>query len=69
MRGRVRVTVGMAVQARHPLGRLDAPPILGQVELLLRKRGEEQPQTFELFRIQNLFEEPFEVVERQQLAL
>ena len=69
VRGRVGVAVGMAVEARHALGRLHAPPILGQVELLLRKRREEQPQAFELFRVEDVLEEPLEVVERDQLAL
>ena len=65
----VGVAVGVAVEARDALGRLHAPPVLGQVELLLRKRREQQPQAFELLRIEDVLEQPLEVVERDQLAL
>ena len=69
VRRRVGVAVGVAVEAGDALGRLHAPAILGEVELLLRKRRDQQPQAFELLGIEDVLEQPLEVVERHQLAL
>ena len=69
VRGGVGVAVGVAVEAGDALMRLQAAPVLGQVELLLRKRRDQQPQALELLRIENVLEQPLEVVERDELAL
>ena len=69
MRRRIGVAVCVAVEARDTLMCLHAPPVLRHVELLLRKGSDQQAKSLELLRIENLFEQPLEVVERDELSL
>src|SRR4030095_16906361 len=57
----VRVAGGMAGKTSHALVGLKAAAIIGGVELCLGKRRHEQSQTFDLLRIQIVFEELLEV--------
>ena len=68
MRRGIGVAVRMAVEARDTLMRLHAPPVLRHVELLLWKRSDQQAKSLKLFWIENLFEQPLEVVERDELS-
>jgi hypothetical protein len=52
----VRVAVGVAVEAGDPPGRPGGASVLGRVELLLRERGDEQPQPLELLGIEDAVE-------------
>ena len=45
-----RVAVDVAVEARHAQLRLRRLAVVGQVELLLRQRRQQQPQPLELHR-------------------
>jgi hypothetical protein len=45
------------------------PAILGLVELLLRKDGEEQAESFDLLRIEDAVEEIVIVIERNEVTL
>ena len=45
---RVGVKVGVTIQASHAAARLSAFAILGLIEFLLRERGEQKPQPFDL---------------------
>ena len=65
----VGVAVGMAVEAGDALMGLQAPPVVGGVELLLRERRDQQPQPFELLGVEDVLEQPLEVVERDELPL
>ena len=49
--------------------RLEAAAVVGRVELLLRERRHQQPQSFELLGIEDVLEQLVEVVERHELAL
>jgi len=51
--GSIGVPVGVALEAGHAARRQLAAAVLGLVELLLGKRGDEQAQTLEVLRIQN----------------
>ena len=51
VRRSIGVAVCVAVEARHPLMRLQATPVVRQIELLLRERRDEQPQPLELLRV------------------
>ncbi len=52
VRGAVRVAVRVTVEARNALARLHRATVDRCVELLLRERRDEQPQSFELLRVQ-----------------
>ena len=56
VRGAVGVAVRVAVEARHAAARAFGTAILGLVELLLRKRRQEQAQPFDLLRVQDAVE-------------
>ena len=66
---RIGVAVGVAVEARDALVRGERAAIVRGVELRLRERRQEQPQSFELLGIQDLAEQLVEVRERDELAL
>ena len=63
------VAVGMAVETRDAAMRFLRAPVAGHVELLLRKRREQQAQAVELLRIQDAVEKIHEIVDRHALAL
>jgi hypothetical protein len=64
----VRMAVGMTIETGDAEGRFQAPPFIRGVELLLRKRCDQQAQPFELLRIENVLEESVEVVRGHQLS-
>jgi hypothetical protein len=67
--GRVRVAVGVAVEASHPAARPLGAPVLGLVELLLGEGRQQQAKPLDLLRVQDPVEELVEVVEGDLLAL
>ena len=67
--GAIGVAVGVAVEAGHPQRRLRRAAVIGQVELLLRKRDHQEPQPVELLRVEDAVEEPVVVLVGDQLAL
>src|SRR5690606_3775940 len=69
MRGRIRVAVRMAIEAGHAEMRAFTAPVVGQVELLLRERRDQETQPLELLRIQDAVEEREEVLRRDELTL
>ena len=69
VRRRIGVPVCMAVEAGDTERRLGRATIVGEIELLLGKRDNEEAQTLELLWIQNAFEETIVVLVRHQLAL
>ena len=66
--GGVGVAVGMAVETRDTEVRLEAAAVGGGVELRLRKRRDQQPQTFQLFGVEHVFEQLVVIAQRHQLA-
>jgi len=69
VRGGVGVSVDVAVEAGDPQTGLQTAPIRGGVELLLGKRSDQQPQAFELFRVQEAIEQPVVVGDGHDLPL
>ena len=69
MRRRVRVAVDVALKTHDAPALLDGPPVLRLVELLLGERRDQQPQTFQLLRVENAVEEVVEVDDRHQFTL
>src|SRR6476661_5636333 len=69
VRRAVRMAVHVAIETGDAPMRLPAAAVLGGVELLLRERGNEQPQTLDLLRVQKAVEQFVEVIDRNQLAL
>src|ERR1035437_175572 len=67
--GAIGAAIRMAVQARHPAARLLRAPVDCFIELLLRKRSQQQPQAFNLLRVQNAGEHIVVVVDGDQLPL
>ena len=59
--GGVRMAVGVTVEAGNALMGLQAAAVFGGVELLLGKRRDQQPQSFELLGIEDVFEQFVEV--------
>jgi hypothetical protein len=57
------------IQTSHAAAWLVRAPVHSLVELLLRKRRQQQPQALKLFRVQNPAEQLIEVFDRNQLAL
>ena len=55
-------TVRMTIKTAYTSARLFRTPIVCLIELLLRERGEQQSQSFKLFRIENAVEEVIEVI-------
>lgn len=69
MGGCIGMSVRMTLKAHDATARSLRTPVAGLIELLLRKRRDQQPQAFELFRIQNAVEEFVEVLDRDEFAL
>ncbi len=69
VRGPVGVAVGVTVETGDAAARLLRAPIFSDVELLLGERSQQQPQTFQLLRIQNAVEQLVKVFDGDQLAL
>src|ERR1035437_1467120 len=67
--GGVRMAVGVTVEAGHALRGLQAAAVFDGVELLLGKRRDQQPQSFELLGIEDVLEQFVEVAERHQFPL
>jgi len=63
------MAVGMAVEAGDAAARLLRAAILGLVELLLRKRRQQQAQTLDLLGIEDAVEQLVVIVDGDQLAL
>ena len=68
VRGPVGAAILVAVEAGDAQTRVLAPPIGREIELLLRERREEQPQAFELLRVQDAVEQLVVIVARDQLT-
>jgi hypothetical protein len=56
----------MTVEAGNAEARMLAAPVGGEVELLLRERRQEQPETFELLGVEDAVEELVVVVGRDE---
>ena len=69
MCGGIGVSIGVTVQASHPTTWFFAAAILRLVELLLWKRGKEQSNAFELFRIKDTVENLVVVFDCDDLTL
>src|SRR5258708_13254785 len=61
--------VGVTIEAGDSATRLHGTTIVRLIELLLRKWSEQQPQPFDLFRIQNSVKEIIVIVDRDQFSL
>src|SRR5437867_10993736 len=59
----------MAIKADNSPARPFRAAVIRLVELLLRKRSQEQPQPVELLRIQDAVEQLEEIIDRDQLSL
>ena len=57
VRGAVGVAVDVAVETGHARARLQRAAVVGGVELLLRERRQQQPQPFQLLRVQDAVEQ------------
>src|SRR3954447_13097833 len=68
VKSRVAVEVRVAIEAGHAKALVGALAILGLVKLLLRKRGQQHPQAFDLYRRQNADHLVVIVFDGQQLA-
>ena len=64
MRGGVGMAVGVAVEAGDAKARAAGAPIVRGIELLLRERREQEPQTLKLLGIEDAVEQLEIVVER-----
>ena len=62
------MAVDMAVQASHSQTRLRTLPIIGGIELLLRERSKQHPQTVELHRRQQILEQAIVIGYRDYFA-
>src|SRR5712692_11940215 len=62
-------TVRVTIKAGDSAARLHRTTIVRLVELLLRKGSEQQPQPFDLLRIQNSVKQIIEIVDRDQFSL
>ena len=69
VRRRIGVAVGMAIEAGHSLVRLQGTPVWRLVELRLGKRRHQQPDAFQLLRIENVLEDFVKILEGDELAL
>ena len=69
VRGGIRVSVGVTVEAGDSLMRQQRAAVGCRVELRLRKRRDQQTQSFELLWIQDLLKQFIEIAERHQFAL
>src|SRR5690349_10335458 len=69
VRGLVGMAVRVAVEARCTAARLLRAAILGLIVLLLRKRGNQQAQTFDLFGRDDAVEQLEIIVDGDELAL
>ena len=50
----IRMAIRVAIETGHALMRTEAAPILDGVELLLRKRRDQETQSLQLLRIENV---------------
>src|SRR3954447_23673327 len=66
---RIGVTILVAIEAGHAAARLLRAAILRLVELLLRKRCQEEAQPLKLLGIEDAVEKFVIIVDRHQLAL
>ncbi len=69
VRRAVGVTIDVAVEACNALAWAFGAPIVGQVELLLSERREQQAEPVELLGVQDALEQLEEVIGRYQLPL
>src|SRR2546430_13187341 len=69
MSAAIRMAVRMTFEAYDATTWAHRAPVLSSVELLLRERRDQQPQAFELFRIQYTVEQVVKVVKGHQLTL
>ena len=69
VRGAVGVSIHVAVEAGHARARLQGPPVVRGVELLLRERRHQQPQALQLLGVQEPVEKLEVVGQRDHLAL
>jgi len=67
--GAVGVAVDVAVEAGDAPAGLLRPAVVGQVELLLRRGRDQQPEALKLLGVENAVEELEVVVDRDDLAL
>src|SRR5260370_25973163 len=65
----VGTAVRVAIEAGDSAARLHRTTIVRLIKLLLRKGSEQQPQPFDLLRIQNSVEQIIEIVDRYQFSL
>src|SRR5258708_38792340 len=65
----VGTAVRVTIEAGDSATRLHGTTIVRLIELLLRKWSEQQPQPFDLFRIQNSVKEIIVIVDRDQFSL
>src|SRR5690606_31053721 len=69
VRARIRMTVRMTIETRDPQAGDMRPSVICEVELLLRKRGHEQPHAIELLGTEDVFEQAVEVLRGDELSL
>src|SRR5262249_25750400 len=62
------VAVDVAIQARDTETGILRFAVIGGIELLLRKRSQQEPETIELHGRENAFEQPVVIVDRDDLA-
>src|SRR5437870_504599 len=65
----IGMAVGVTIEARDTVVRLDRATVTRQVELLLRKRRDEQAQAVELLRREDPDERLVEIPARDELSL
>ncbi len=65
----IAVAVCMTIKAAHPQARSCASPVEGGIELLLRKGGDQEPESFQLLGVQNSGKEFEIVIGRDELPL
>ena len=69
MRGPIRMTVRVAIEAGHAPTRQLRPAIFGLIELLLRKWRDQKAQPLELLRIDDAVEQLVIIVDGDEPAL
>ena len=65
----LRAPIDMTIETGDAGARLQRSPVIGGVELLLRKRSQQKPQTLQLLRIQEAVEQLEVVLQRDHLPL
>src|ERR1019366_6362905 len=69
VRRAVGMSVGVAIETGHPAAWSLGTAVAGLIELLLRKRRQQEPQSFDLLRVQNAVEQFKEIVDGHEFAL